>query len=88
MIQFPIKDRHIWAREGQNIAPASLPEEVRDWLIDSGITWYDVKWCRLDDLRGGTYLNPHDMFETRILFYKDKDALLFKLRWYEYIDGA
>lgn len=88
MIQFTIKDWHIWAKKGQDIAPPSLPEEVRDWLEDTGIVHYGIEWMRLKDPKASSYKSPEDILETAILFYRDKDAMVFKLRWYEYIAGA
>ena len=85
MIQFTIKDWHIWAKDGQNIAPATLPDFMREWLEDSGIREYGVEWLRLVDPTSKSYHRPQDVLETVVVFMKDKEALLFKLRWYEFI---
>ncbi len=88
MIQFTIKDYHIWAKVGQDIAPPTLPEEIKVWLEDTGIKEYGVEWSRLRDPKASKLHSPENVLETLILFYRDKDAMVFKLRWYEYIAGA
>ena len=85
MIQFTIKDWHIWAKEGQDIAPPRLPDDMIGWLKDSGINEYGIRWSRLGDITTSAYHRPQDILETLIVFYSDRDAALFKLRWYEFI---
>lgn len=87
MIQFLVKDYHVWGNITEDLAPPRLPEDLQNWLDDSGITEYGLEWKHNEKASEGKHQKAQ-VFETHILFYKNTDGLLFKLRWYEHLQNV
>lgn len=83
MVCFILSDLCIFSKDLQDVMPPRLDPPMEEWLQASGITGWSLHWSKrpVPPSDGVSKYWSNITWDTAIEFERDKDAMLFKLRW-------